>query len=161
MRTIALGILFLVAYGCARGGVLQETDLCHSGHSVLSNSFEKTSNGSVVDLKRAIASLQCFDSGDLEDAHIAIGIGLFKFPGRFATQLRSGDLNKNDLVAITTMLPSNFVDEPCKAAAELSRREKLIHDADLFGPLKSPVLNALNQSEQLKTKYCKPSFSDG
>jgi hypothetical protein len=110
-----------------------------------------------MDLKRTVASLQCLDGGDLEDAHIAIGIGLFTYPDKFAPQLRSGDLRKNDLVAITTMLPPDFVDEPCKASVELLRRKKLIQDADLFGFLKSPVLNALNQSVQLEIKHCKPT----
>jgi hypothetical protein len=154
-----LCFLVLLIIGCAPTGLRAKINLCSSASVERAASFERTSQGSLIDLKRTMASLKCLDGGDLEDAHIAIGTGLFRFTGTFAPQIRASDLTENDLEAISMMLPSSFVDEPCKREAEFSRRRELVKTTVFFGSLAKPIMDALDYSLLQNKNQCENGAS--
>jgi hypothetical protein len=140
--------------GCSNSETRREVNLCQLDGPKRSAIFERVSNGSVDDLKKVVMSLPCLDGGDLEDAHIAIGIGLFRHQEQFSAQLRSSSIGMNDLQSISTMLPASFVDEPCLAADELSRRKKIAHQAGELGDWRQPILAAIEESLQSERERC-------
>jgi len=154
MKVILINIVSLLEIGCAQLDTHQVADLCQLDGPSRSTIFEKVSKGSIDDLKSVIVSLQCLDGGDLEDAHIAIGIGLFRYPDQFAPQLRSGPIGMNDLQSISTMLPARFVDESCKAVVELLRRKRVAQQTDELGDWKQSMLAAIDESLQSKKRHC-------
>lgn len=148
--------ILLFAISCSQFGSRHGADLCHLDGIARSTVFEEVSNGSTEDLRKTVASLSCLDGGDLEDAHIAIGIGLFRFPDRFAPVL-SGQVDKNDLRAISIMLPARFVDESCKAVDELLRRKQVVKKTSQLRDLEHSMLAVLEESLQSEVKRCDAS----
>lgn len=154
MKLTLLCLFSFLGIGCSQSETRREIDLCQLDGPKRSAIFERVSHGSVNDLKRVVMSLGCLDGGDLEDAHIAIGIGLFRPQEQFAAQLRSSAIGINDLESISTMLPAHFADESCKAVDELFRRKKIAHKIDHLGDLKQPILAAIEKSLQSERGRC-------
>jgi hypothetical protein len=153
MKLMLLSVLLLGA-GCSHAAVRHHEDLCRSDGSERSRVFERVANGSTKDLQRTLHSLSCLAGGDLEDAHIAIGVALFRDGQHSEPQLSSSELSNNDLQSIATMLPAKFVDEPCKATRELSRRKQVALSSNQLGLMKQPILDAIEASLKRVKKHC-------
>lgn len=154
MKLTLVWLVSFLGIGCSHSDARREVDLCQLDGPKRSAIFEKVSNGSVDDLQRVVMSLPCLDGGDLEDAHIAIGIGLFRYQERFAAQLRSSPIGMNDLQSISSMLPASFTDESCKAVHELLRRKKIAQQTEELRDLKQSVLAAIEGSLQSERGRC-------
>lgn len=154
MRLIHLSILLLGA-GCSHAAARHQGDLCRSDGNERSEVFGQVENGSEKDLQRTLHSLRCLDGGDLEDAHVAIGVALFRDQEHVEPQLDSSGLSNDDVQSIASMLPSNFVDEPCAAASELSRRKKLALGSRQLGVMKQPILKSIEEALSREEKYCR------
>lgn len=129
--------------------------VCDTDPKYKNQVFEASAQGSTRAWLRVLGSLDCLDGGDLEDAHISLGIGLFAQPGKLGPQLTDyGRFSVADMVAMSTMLPAAFVDLPCEQENELTRRKKIITENRLFG-LRSPlVLQAVAAAANASAKWC-------
>jgi hypothetical protein len=103
----------------------------------------------------AARSLSCLDGGNLEDAHIALGEAVFKFPNKIVPLLQSVGIGSNDWVAVTTMLPPQYVDEPCQSRDELTRRRLQISQHAVFSSARTVVLQQLDSSIEEQQQWCK------
>lgn len=127
-----------------------------NGNSILrSQVFERSALGSMADWALVLRSLDCLDGGDLEDAYISLGTALFAFPDRFSPSIAiSKIISINDIIAISTMLPLEFVDSPCSRRNELARRRKIISNKDMFDQRTPEALQAVDATAKVASKWC-------
>ena len=154
LATLTIVVGFTLS-GCEAIPPRQEADLCQTISEARTHVFERVSKSSLSDLRIVLASFECLDGGDLEDAYISVGEGLFKSPSRFVPILISRRVTAHDLASIATMLLAVFVDEPCKSESELTRRKGLIVREGVFLPLRSSLLPAIDDSLARQTKWCR------
>jgi len=141
--------------GCHSHRVGSVADLCSAKSSTFSDVLGRIASGSESDAISAVRSLSCLDGGNLEDAHIAIGEAAFKFPKKIAPLLQSASVGSNDLIAIATMLPPEYVDEPCESRDELTNRRMQISQDTAFSFARAIVLQQLDSSIAKQNQWCK------
>lgn len=141
--------------GCHSARDAVPADLCSATNNAFSDALGRVSSGSEPDITSAARSLSCLDGGNLEDAHIALGEAVFKFPKRIVPLLQSTGIGSSDLIAMATMLPSEYVDEPCKSRDELTKRRLQVTRESVFGFERAIVLQQLDSSIAKENKWCK------
>lgn len=157
-----LVVWVLLILGCQSVREAAVVNLCQAPDSVFSSVLDRVASGSVPDVDNAIRSLSCLDGGNLEDTHIAIGEAAFHFSKKIAPVLESANVSSNDLIAMSVMLSSEYVDEPCKRRDEpckrrdeLAKRRISILEDPAFGFARSAVLQQLSSAIATQDRFCK------
>lgn len=154
LSSITLLIVCLLLLGGRVACAEPKAAVCKMGSEKRSALFRKVSQGSFISLRLVEDGLSCLDGGDLEDAHVSIGEGLFRPSVGFVPRLTSKQVTEYDLISIATMLPARFVDEPCLQRIELMRRKGLLSRRSEFQSLRTVMLPALQESIEDEVVKC-------